>query len=245
MKRYLILLLLTFSLGLAAKYPDPVSILKAIDANATYSSSKSSTRMVIRSRRASRTVSSINYSRGNHSFYTEYTAPPREKGTKMLKLGSSLWIYNPGTDRIVQISGNMLKQSVMGSDLSYEDFMEETSLLNDYNAVIEGEASYDKREVWNILLTAKRGGLSYPKRRIYVDKERLLPLYELWYAKSGKLLKTVRSDQVTRIGNRWYPKHVVFKDELKEGSGTDYYVDSIAFDLKLADSIFSKGSLKK
>ena len=245
MKRYLILLLLALSLGLAAKYPDPVSILKAIDANTLFSTSKSTTRMVIRSRRASRTVSSINYSKGNNSFYTEYTAPPREKGTKMLKLGASLWIYNPGTDRIVQISGNMLKQSVMGSDLSYEDFMEETSLLKDYNAVIEGEASYDKRDVWNILLTAKRSGLSYPKRRIYVDKERLVPLYEQWFAVSGKLLKTVRSDQVSRSGNRWYPKHVVFKDELKDGSGTEYFVDSIAFDVKLPDSIFSKGSLKK
>ncbi|HRY82996.1 MAG TPA: outer membrane lipoprotein-sorting protein [Candidatus Cloacimonadota bacterium] len=245
MKRLFTILLLAFSLALTAKYPDPASILRAIDANTRFTSLKSTTRMVIKSRRASRTVSSINYSKGDNSFFSEYTSPPRDKGTKMLKLGGNLWIYNPGTDRIVQISGNMLNQSVMGSDLSYEDFMEENSLLQDYNAVIEGEATYDKREVWNIMLTAKRKGLSYPKKRIYVDKERLLPLYEQWFSSSGKLLKTVRSDQVSRIGNRWYPKHVVFKDELKEGSGTDYYVDSIAFDLKIPDAIFSKGSLKK
>lgn len=245
MKRCLILLLLCLSLGLAAKYPEPASILQAIDANTLSASSRSVTRMVIKSRRSTRTVSSVNYSKGSNTFFTEYTAPPRDKGTKMLKQGGNLWIYNPGTDRIIQISGNMLKQSVMGSDLSYEDFMEENSLLKDYNAVIEGEATYDHREVWNLLLTAKRSGPSYPKMRIYVDKERFVPLYELWYAQSGKLLKTVRSDQITRSGTRWYPRHIVFKDELKDGKGTEYFVDSIAFDIKIPESTFSKGSLKK
>ena len=245
MKRILPLLLLSLCLSLAAKYPDVSGILKAVDANMTSSTSKSSTRMVIKTKRATRTVSSTNYSKGKNSFYTEYTAPPRDKGTKMLKLGANLWIYDPASDRTVQISGNLLKQSVMGSDLSYEDFMEQNSLLENYTAVIEGEATYDKRDCWNILLTSKKPNVTYHKLRIYVDQERNVPLYELWYAKSGKLLKTVRSSNVARVGNRWYPRYVLFKDELKQGNGTEYYVDSIQFDLTIPESTFSKSKLKK
>lgn len=104
-----------------AAAPTASEILKAVDKNMISTTSISTTRMVVHGRRASRKVSSINYSQGNDRFYSEYTSPPREKGTKMLKLSKDLWIYDPNTDRSVQISGNMLKQSVMGSDLSYED----------------------------------------------------------------------------------------------------------------------------
>lgn len=245
MKRSFFFILLLTCLGLFGANPDVNSILKAIDANMLYTSSISKTRMVIKTNRATRTVSSTNYSRGNTSFFTEYTAPPRDKGTKMLKSGANLWIYEPKSDRIVQISGNMLKQSVMGSDLSYEDFMEESSLRESYSATLEGSTVYDKRDCWKILLTAKKPNVTYHSRRIYVDKERYVPLYELWYAKSGKLLKTVRSGNVSRIGNRWYPRLINFKDELKEGSGTEYYIDSIQFDVSISDATFSKAKLKK
>lgn len=244
--KYLILILLALSTAaLLAVEPDPASILRAVDANMTSSTARSVTRMVINGKRSSRTVESINWSQGTDKFYTEYTAPPREQGTKMLKVEDNLWIYDPGTDRTIQISGNMLKQSVMGSDLSYEDFMEETSLEVDYAAVIDKEATYDGSDCWILDLTAKREGLAYHKARIYVDKQRYVILYELMYAKSGKLLKSIKYSDVTKSGNRWYPRYVLFKDELKDGKGTEYYIDSIEFDISIPSSTFTKAMLKK
>ena len=76
--------------------------------------------MVIHGPRSSRTIESESWAEGKSAF-TEYLAPAREKGTKMLKLEDKLWIFSPSTDRTIQISGHMLRQSVMGSDLSYED----------------------------------------------------------------------------------------------------------------------------
>lgn len=240
-----IIILLMGCTWLAAQTPSVETILKNIDKNMMTSTAKSVTRMVVHGKRSSRTLTSINYSAGADRFYTEYTDPPREKGTKMLKSGSNLWIYDPNTDRTVQISGNMLKQSVMGSDLSYEDFMEETSLQDAYTAVLEGQSTYDKREVWVLLLTARKKDMAYQTRRLYVDKERFVVLYELLYAKSGKLLKTVRSGNVTQIEGRWYPRYIHFKDELKDGKGTEYFIDSITFNIKIPDSTFSKAMLKK
>lgn len=239
------LALILCALGLSAQKPKADDIIKAIDRNMISNTVKSTTRMVVHSKRSSRTVESINYSKGNNSFYSEYTSPPRDKGTKMLKLGSDLWIYDPGSDRTVQISGNMLKQSVMGSDLSYEDFMEESTLEKDYNAAITGEITYDKRDCWILTLTAKHGKVAYYTRKVYVDKQRYVPLYEEWYAKSGKLLKTVKLSNVENVSGRWYPRYMLFKDKLKDGKGTEYFVDKIEFDLKIPDHIFSKAMLKK
>lgn len=246
MKKILIsVILLLGSMLVFAKTPSAEDILKAVDKNMQSGTSKSTTRMVIYAKRGSRTVTSINYASGNDKFYTEYTAPPRDKGTKMLKVGDLLYIYDPGTDRVVQISGNMLKQSVMGSDLSYEDFMEETNLVDSYSAVVEGESTYDGRSVWVLALIAKRQDLAYYSIRMWVDKERYVVLYQYLYAKSGKLLKSIRASNVKAFGSRWYPCYILFKDELKEGKGTEYYVDSIEFDINIPAQTFTKAMLKK
>jgi len=246
MKRSLLFIILALAALLSAqKAPSPSSILKAVDKNMLSATSKSTTRMVIHSKRSSRTVESINYSSGSDKYYSEYTAPPREKGTKMLKVGDKLWIYEPASDRTVQISGNMLKQSVMGSDLSYEDFMEEAKLEESYTATVTGDSKYDGREVWVLDLTAKKKNLAYHKLKLYVDKERYVVLYQYMYAKSGKLLKTIRAGNVSRVGTRWYPRYILFKDELKDGKGTEYFVDSIAFDLSIPAVTFTKAMLKK
>ena len=87
---YIFCLLVFSALLCAQKAPSAGSILKAVDKNMLSSTSKSTTRMVIHSKRVSRTVESINYSSGSDKYYSEYTAPPREKGTKMLKVGDKL-----------------------------------------------------------------------------------------------------------------------------------------------------------
>jgi len=245
MKKICTLLIALWMIGLYAQKADANQILGAIDKNMTSSTSKTVSRMVIHTRRASRTITSINYSQGMQKYYSEYTDPPREKGTKMLKLDDKLWIYEPSTDRVIQLSGNMLRQSLMGSDLSYEDFMEESELSKQYNAAISGEIEYDKRSCWVLELSAKRDGIAYPKRKLYVDKERNVALYEELFAKSGKLLKTVSASNVSRIANRWYPRKIVFKDALKDGKGTEFIIDEIEFDINIPERYFNRSILRK
>lgn len=242
---YLFLLILLSGAAISAQTPDANTILKAIDKNMVSTSSKVSSRMIIHSRRASRTVASISFAKGNDQYYSEYTDPPRERGTKMLKLDDKLWIYEPSSDRTIQISGNMLKQSVMGSDLSYEDFMEEAELHKLYSALVEGDITYNQRSCWVLKLTAIKEGVTYPQRKIYVDKEKNLALYEELYAKSGKLLKSISLSDISKIGNRWYPKKMLFKDELKDGKGTELIIDSIEFDLAIPERYFNRSVLKK
>lgn len=245
MKKLIFLSLLCFAMGLAAQGTDVNAILKAIDANMSSGTAIMSSKMIVHGRRSSRTVASTSYSKGSDNFFVEYTDPPRERGTKMLKQGSNLWIYEPSTDRTIQISGNMLKQSVMGSDLSYEDFMEENLLSSMYNASLEGEITFDGRACYILKLTAKDDKVSYPSRLMYVDKQRNLPLFEQLFAKSGKLLKTNTLSDVKQIGKRWYPMKIVYKDELKDGKGTEFIIEKIEFDVPIRDQVFSRSNLRK
>jgi len=222
------------------------SIMKAMDENLNAESRIVTSKMVVRGRRSNRTIESKSWVVGTDLAFTEYLSPPREAGTKMLKLGEKLYTYSPQTDRVIQISGHMLRQSVMGSDMSYNDMMEDRPIEELYDATIEGSAKVDGRDHWIMVLDAKVKGLSYPKRRSWVDKEYLLPIKEELYAKSGKLLKTASLKGIKKIQGRWFPSKFVYKDELKRNSkGTEWIIDNIEFNKKIPDSRFSKALLRK
>ncbi len=221
-------------------------IIKAMDDNLNAKSRILTSKMVVHGRRSTRTIESKNWVVGTDQAFTEYLSPPREAGTKMLKLGDKLWTYSPQTDRVIQISGHMLRQSVMGSDMSYNDMMEDRPLLELYDAKLEGSEEINGRDHWIMLLEAKEKGLSYPKRRAWVDKKYLLPMKEELYAKSGKLLKTASMDGIKKVQGRWFPTRFIFKDELKRNSkGTEWIIEEIQFDTDIPPSRFEKGRLRK
>ena len=247
MKNGLILFFLSYSfLFTQSDQMSADDIMKAIDQNLNAESRIITSKMVVKGRRNNRTIESKNWVVGTELAFTEYLSPPREAGTKMLKIGEKLYTYSPQTDRVIQISGHMLRQSVMGSDMSYNDMMEDRPIDELYSATIEGSIMLDGRDHWIMILDAKVKGLSYPKRRSWVDKEYLLPKKEELYAKSGKLLKTASLEGIKKIEGRWFPSKFVYKDELKRNSkGTEWIIDNIQFNKKIPNSRFSKALLRK
>lgn len=236
---------LLICVSMNAQTPSAKEVIEKIDRNMSSDSRIFTSRMVIHNRRNTRTVEAKSWSKGEKKSFTEYLSPAREQGTKMLKLEDQLWIFSPSTDRIVQISGHMLRQSVMGSDLSYEDMMEDPHLLNHYAGKIDGEESLDNRNCWIITLTAISPDVAYQTQKIWVDKDRYIPLKKELYAKSGMLLKRMELSDVVQISGRWFPKKIVFKDLLKEGEGTEFIIEEISFNADFPDYILSKASLKK
>jgi len=237
---FIILPTLLFSQTLSAE-----EIIIKVDKNRITDGKIVVSKMTIHGRRGERTVQSKSWQRNLYDSFTEYLAPAREKGTKMLKLSDQLWTYSPSTDRTILISGHMLRQSVMGSDLSYEDMMEDPYLQNIYNAEIASMDTISNRPVWILDLKAKKDDASYDKCKLWVDRERFIPLKENLYAKSGKLLKTIDINEVMNVDGRWIVKSALYKDVLKEGDGTIMIIESIKFDDNIPEHVFSKASLRR
>lgn len=220
-------------------------ILQKIDDNMFSDKTITSSTMIVHGRRNSKTMRLKSWTEGESKSFSEYLYPPKDAGTKMLKLEDDLWLYNPDSDRTIQISGHLLRQPVMGSDLSYEDMMEENELQNLYSAEIVDEKIFLERSCWVLLLSAKVEEIAYESRRVWVDKERFIALKEERLSKSGKLLKTTNVEEVFKVDGRWYPKRMIFKDVLKTGKGTEYIVESIDFNADIQENVFSKASLRK
>ena len=229
----------------AAQTPSGDEIVRRVDANMFAESRITTSQMIVHGERETRTIESKTWQRGTSDAYTEYLAPARERGTKMLKLGDELWTYDPGTDRTIMISGSMLRQSVMGSDLSYEDMMEDPRLERSYAAEVAATEDVDGRRCWVVQLTAKVEGLAYQTRRLWVDAERFVPLREDLFAKSGRLLKTIRLGDVRSVEGRWVPMHALYRDVMKTGGGTEFVIRSITFGAPLPGYLFSKAALRK
>jgi len=224
---------------------DAKTILGKVDQNMASKNRIFESTMMVHGKRASRTMTARSYSVGEQKSFTEYLSPVREQGTKMLKVGNQLWIYSPSTDRTILISGQMLRQSVMGSDLSYEDMMEDSKLTEKYSAMNTGTEVIDGRKCFVLELTAIVADVTYFKRKTWIDTERFVPLKEELYAKSGQLLKQTLLSGVKQVQGRWFPTVIMYKDMLKAGDGTEFRMTSIQFDQAIPDYIFSKAALKK
>jgi outer membrane lipoprotein-sorting protein len=243
MKKLLVIPAVFLSVTISAQSAD--EIIDRVDRNMSSENRIFESSMTIHGRRVSRTITSRSYSVGDTKSFTEYLSPAREQGTKMLKLENQLWIYSPSTDRTIQISGHMLRQPVMGSDLSYEDMMEDRKLTDVYDASVVGTEEIEGRANWVLELKAKVEDIAYARRKMWIDKERYVPMREELYAKSGQLLKRSTLSDVVRIEGRWFPATIVYKDMLKEGDGTQFKITSIKFNQSIPEYIFTKAALKQ
>jgi outer membrane lipoprotein-sorting protein len=243
--KIIITILLTSLFICGYSQPNADKILKKVDQNLSSDNRIFESTMTIHGKRSSRTIASKTWAVGDKKSFTEYLSPSREQGTKMLKLENQLWIYSPSTDRTIQISGHMLRQSVMGSDLSYEDMMDDRKLTDVYNAAVIGSEETDGRLTWVLELKAKVEDVAYASRKIWIDQERFVPIKEELYAKSGQLLKLSTMSNVIKVEGRWFPSTIVYKDVLKQGDGTEFKMTSIKFNQEIPEYLFTKAALKQ
>lgn len=220
-------------------------ILQRIDDNQNVERQIIHSSMIIHGLRGSREIRYKSWIIGKEKSFTESLAPRREKGTKMLKVKQSLWIFNPRADRTIRIAGHMLRQSMSGSDLSYEDMMEKGKLLDHYQARIVGEEQINGRSMWVLELKAKDSSIAYQQRKIWVDKERYIGSREELFAASGKLLKRLEVLETFQTSRGWYPRRMRFKDMLKKGKGTEWIIHDVDFDSPIPSSKFTKAALRR
>ncbi len=239
------LLLPTIPTSAVAETPTPESLVQKMDEVMTFKTrTGDATLNVTRDGKTESKTLRI-WNRGWDDSYSEFLSPARDKGVKYLKLEKNLYMYLPGTEKVVKISGHMLRQSVMDSDFSYEDMLEQRALLQDYDAKVVGEEKLGGVDCWIVDLTAKADTTTYARRKTWIAKDTYIPLKAERYAKSGLLLKVLTMDQVIAVGTRKFPARMVMQDMARKGSQSEFILSSLKFDEPLSDDTFSRRRLMK
>ncbi|MFA6508708.1 MAG: outer membrane lipoprotein-sorting protein [Treponemataceae bacterium] len=181
---------------------------------------------------------------GDTKSFVEFTNP-EDSGVRYLKVDKNLWMYFPAEQETIKISGHLLKEGMMGSDVSYEDALESGELADKYEIALLGKETLNGREVYVLDLKAKVKNVPYDRQKWWVDAERFIVLKSEMYAKSGKLLKESGTLEVRQFGKRWYPVKVRMEDKLKKGGGTVFAMKDLEFDVKLPSDQFSLRRLSR
>jgi outer membrane lipoprotein-sorting protein len=220
-------------------------VINRVDANMTFATARTEARMLIHVGDEVREKEMLSYERGRDTAYAEFLSPPRDKGVKYLKIKDNMWMYLPSVDKIIKISGAMLRQSMMGSDFSYEDALESSKLLEKYSAEMVGEEVLEQKACYVVELTAKVKEVTYYRRKVWVDKALYIPVREELFAPSGKKLKVMTVGDVKRFGGRYYPMYMTMSNILRANSQTEMFVTKIEFDIPIPDRTFTQGNLTK
>ena len=170
---------------------------------------------------------------------------PQDKGTRYLKLAKELWIYFPSEQDVVKISGHMLKEGMMGSDVSYEDALESDALHKKYAAAITGEEALDSHACYVITLDAIVKDVPYYKRKMWVDKALFIQWKEEMYAKSGTLLKVSRVLEMKKIGARNFPVKMEIVNMLRKDTKTVFTMSDVVFDAPMKADMFTLQNLQR
>jgi outer membrane lipoprotein-sorting protein len=245
MKRLFFITMFLLSVVLAfAQTPSAAELLRQVDNNEIYNTIEYDGEIIIeyQGRRYVKVMKA--WAKGNSDSFIEFTNP-EDKGTKYLKKGGRLYVYSPDNEGVMLISGHMLKESMMGSDMSYEDTINNDTLSSRYDPVITGSENRNGRDVWLLELTAKKKTESYPRRKLWIDKETGDMLHYELYALSGAKLKEYSVIKVETLAGRRFPVEVEVRDLLRKDSKTTFRMKNAVLDKPIADSVFSQRNLEK
>ena len=98
-----------------------------------------------------------------------------DKGQKILRLENSLFLFYPSAEEVIRLTGSALKDSIAGTDFSYEDLSGDNSIAHNYTTVLQGTEIVQERECYVIELTAKKKTLAYQKSRHSTLIQKTLP----------------------------------------------------------------------
>jgi outer membrane lipoprotein-sorting protein len=228
--------------GVCAQTAD--EILAKVDANQSFETIRYSGRMEITIGGETRFKTMNAVAQGSGRAFVEFTNP-EDRGTRYLKRDKNMWIYFPKEQDMVKLSGHLLKEGMMGSDVSYEDALESSDYRAKYSATLKPQDAVGDRPCYVVELNAKVDSAAYDRRLLWIDSERYVTLKQEMYAKSGRLLKTSATAEVDHIGTRWYPAKLEFISKLRANTKTVFSMTGIELNVPVSDQQFSMAALTK
>lgn len=213
-------------------------IAKRYEENIKYESSITSATLSISDNLGTSIQSLKSYSNKDGDTLIEITSGP-DRGQKILRKDTQLYLYYPDADQIIRLQGSSLKDSFMGSDFSYEDLSEEKSILENYSATLISENDY----TYTILLTANSRKMVYQKQELVIDKSNFTLKSAKLMSSSNRELRSLENSNFKEVGNYIVAYTTVMKDLIKREGETRLDINDIKINVSIDSQLFRKENL--
>ena len=217
-------------------------VVRNMDAVETFDTSYSEGRIVTTDRFGEKISTFRAWSRGAYDSLIEFTSVA-ERGQKILRTSGELYLFYPDAEELIRLQGAALRQSMLGSDISYEDMTGEKDTLDDYTVKLLGEETIKGRVCHVLELTAKTRTVAYPVQKLWVDTQTFMVWKGQFSTKSGRLLKEMQVMETMEIDGRTLPKVSTIEDKMKRDSTTEMSMDLLEIDVDLDPAIFTLQNL--
>ena len=186
------------------------------------------------------------WSEGTKYSVSIVTSPAKEKGTVFLMRDKEVWNYMPTIDRTIKFPPSMMLQNWMGTDLTNDDLVKQSSILVDYTHKIIGEELKEGYPCWLIELTPKEEApVVWGKVLIWVDKEEYMMLQSDYYDEDDFLVNQMIGSDIKDFSGKKLPSKLRVIPVDNVGQETILTYDKLEFDIKISDQYFTTNYMKR
>lgn len=230
--------------GAAQELPDVDTVLDHLDDLYRSGSSRAVMEMTIVRERGTRVLRLESWSRGEEEALIVIRAPAREAGTATLRTEDGLWNYAPRADRLIRIPTGLLSESWMGSHLTNDDLVRETSYDEDYEASLSWTERDGGRFLQVTMTPRPEAPVVYTELRFLLTPDDWIP--ERWeYLDEGELVRIMSFHDVQEVDGRSLPLRVVVQPTDAPGERTVMEYLELELDVHVDPELFSRRGLRR
>ncbi len=236
----IMIILLTLSIVLSAN--EAHDIMKKLDENMRGKNVYMKMIMSITSRGHKRTMKMATWSQGNKKSFVKTLYPPKDKGITFLSLNNQMWQYVPKIERVIKIPPSMMLQNWMGSDITNDDMVKQSSIVDDYDPkILKKEGSIVTIE----LTPTEDAAVVWGKIVSQIDMSNYTNIKDIFYDEDGEAVRIFTYENVQQFGKYHTPTYWRITPVDKKGSFTEIVIEDVKYDTDISEQYFKKSALKR
>jgi len=193
-----------------------------------------------------RTMKMKTWSQGTKLSMILFTSPVKDKGTSFLMKGKEVWNWIPSIERTIKLPPSMMMQSFMGTDFTNDDLVKQSSIVEDYDHKIIGEATIEGRKCYKIeMIPHEDAPVVWGKILVWITHDNYFQLKVNFYDEDNELVNVMKAYDIKKMGGKLLPAKMEITPMDKKGQKTIMEYLSIEFDAPFKDNFFTVQNMKR
>ncbi len=239
MKKVFIFLVLIQYISFANEADD---IIKKLDNNMRGISIYIQMKMSITSLGHTRVMKMQSWSEGTKKSFVKVIYPPRDKGITFLSLDNQMWQYIPKIERTIKIPPSMMLQNWMGSDITNDDMVKQSSIIEDYTPrILKKEGKIVTLE----LIPKEDAAVVWGKIISRIDTNTYTSQKDIFFDEDGKEVREFIYKKVKKFSKYYLPTYWKVQSSDKKTSFTEIIFEEVEYDKAISAQYFKKSALKR
>lgn len=236
--------LLLFASSVTAQ--DAAEIIRKMDAQLRGSSSKAEMTIQIIRPKWERTMRMRAWAKGDDYAMIVIDEPTKEKGTVFLKREKELWNWVPRISRTIKLPASMMSQSWMGTDMSNDELVRQSSLVKDFDHKILGEETLLGKDCYIIELRPKPNtAVVWGKVVMWVTKSGYIQMKVEQFDEDDYLVNTGITISTKKFGSNELPERIEIVPADNPGQKTIMQYIDLQFNIPIEEDFFSIQNMKR